>query len=80
MNRKIVRLSLFVLCLALSALAIGGRAEAYPCEEGTRFYGMIAGCCPKANGFDYEVREVYVCQDGLWIYEGTECTWALCWW
>lgn len=78
MNRKIVRLSLFVLCLVLCVLAIGDRAEAYPCEEGARIYGESSGCCPDGYGYYWRARDVYVCQDGLWVYEGPECTWQLC--
>lgn len=79
MNRKIVRLSLFALGLVLSALAIGGPAEAwYPCEEGARIYGEPSGCCPDGYGYYWRAWDVYVCQDGLWVYEGRECTWQLC--
>ncbi len=78
MSRKIVRLSLCLLGLVLSTLAIGNRAEAYPCEEGARMYGEFAGCCPDGYGFYWRARDVYVCQDGLWIWDGSECTWQLC--
>lgn len=77
MSRKLVRLSLVVLCLALSVLAIGGRAEAYPCEEGAQMY-FLAGCCPDGYGFYWEARDVYVCQDGFWVEQGIECVWKLC--
>ena len=78
MNRKFGRLSLFMLCLALSAIAIENPAKAwYPCEEGAQRY-FLAGCCPDGYGFYWEAHEVYVCQDGFWIEQGIECVWKLC--
>ena len=79
MSRRIVRLSLLVLCLALSVLVIGDRAEAYPCEEGARmYYEPSGGCCSDGYGWYWREWDVYVCQDGLWVFDGRECSWQMC--
>jgi len=79
---KFVRFSFFALCLLLTIVALGGRADAdwEPCPEGQTFTVPSGSCCHDGmfGWDDHQQFEVYVCQDGLWVWDGFTCGGRLC--